>query len=214
MEYNLLLTEGHYILLALVLLGLLGFIIPSRVVTVCALVGFFFSWYFFRNPTRRCEAAEHNIYALVCPADGQIIDIEDVIDPFVGKACRISIFLSPFDVHVQWSPVESVISQINYRPGKFIVAYAPKSSDVNECNELCLITKHGAKIVVRQIAGFIARRICCWVAAGESLRAGQKYGMIRFGSRVDVVVPRTAAIAVHHNERVIGGQTMLGILAT
>lgn len=214
MEYNLLWSEGRYILLALVALGALGVVVPSRIIIGLALAGFLFSWYFFRNPVRVCAAALADSSVIICPADGKVVGIEAIIDPFVGEAQRVSIFLSPFDVHVQWSPLAGAVAQVNYRPGKFIVAYAPKSSDINECNDVCMITDVGAKVLVRQIAGFVARRICCWVCAGERLHAGQKYGMIRFGSRVDVIVPRTTKIAVCKDQRVVGGQTVLGTLSS
>lgn len=212
--HNLLFSEGRYILMALIATGILGAIIPSRIVVTLALAGLAFSLYFFRNPQRTCSAALDNPRVLICPADGKVVAIESVEDGFVGSATRVSIFLSPLDVHVQWTPTAGNIHQVNYRPGKFVVAYAPKSSDINERNDICMKTETGAKLVVRQIAGFVARRICCWVNSGEMVHAGQKYGMIRFGSRVDVIVPRETQIHVRVDDRVIGGQTVVGTLPT
>jgi phosphatidylserine decarboxylase len=211
---NLLFSEGRYILLALIATGILGMVLPNRGVVALAIIGLVFSLYFFRNPERICEAARGNPFLLICPADGKVVAIEPIDDGFVGPATRVSIFLSPFDVHVQWTPIGGKIHQVNYNPGKFVVAYAPKSSDINERNDICILTNAGAKLVVRQIAGFVARRICCWVNSGEMVNAGQKYGMIRFGSRVDIIVPRATHITVAINDRVVGGQTVVGILPT
>lgn len=210
--YNLLFSDGISILVVLCALGIIGLILPNRTLIVASLAGLAFSLYFFRNPHRSCKQAEGNPSVLICPADGKVVAIEDFEDGFVGQARRVSIFLSPLDVHVQWAPTSGKIHQINYRPGKFVVAYAPKSSDINERNDVCIITETGSKVLVRQIAGFVARRICCWVNPGEIITAGQKYGMIRFGSRVDVIVPRTTQINVHVDDVVIGGQTVVGIL--
>ena len=212
--HNLLFSEGRYILMAFIALGVLGTIIPSRIVLLLTAAGLAFSLYFFRNPERTCAAATGNPRVLICPADGKVVAIDDIEDGFVGSAKRVSIFLSPLDVHVQWSPVPGKIHQVNYRPGKFVVAYAPKSSDINERNDVAIVTNTEEKVLVRQIAGFVARRICCWVNAGEQIHAGQKYGMIRFGSRVDVIIPRQSQVAVHINDRVVGGQTVLGNLPT
>lgn len=200
--------------MALIALGVLGVILPSRIILLLSLAGLAFSAYFFRNPVRICQEALNNPHVLICPADGKVVAIEPIEDGFVGTAQRVSIFLSPLDVHVQWAPLAGKIHQVNYRPGKFVVAYAPKSSDINERNDVALITTNGEKILVRQIAGFVARRICCWVHTGEQLNAGDKYGMIRFGSRVDIIVPRYTTIAVQVNDRVVGGQTVLGHLPT
>lgn len=184
-------------------------IASSKVLVAAALGAFVFSVYFFRNPHRICEEALHNDRIVVAPSDGEVVEIVEVEDGFVGSAKRISIFLSPLDVHVQWIPLRGIVEQIVYRPGKFVVAYAPKSSEINERNDIYLRTSEGVKLVVRQIAGFVARRICCWVKPQTQVQVGDKYGMIRFGSRVDVIVPRETKIAVKVGDRVYGGHTML-----
>lgn len=170
---------------------------------------FIFSFYFFRNPERQCIERLTDPNVFISPADGKVVDVAfDPHNGFDGYARRISIFLSPLDVHVNWVPVDGVIEAINYRPGKFLVAFAPKSSTINERNDL-VISVRGKSIIVRQIAGFIARRICWWVNKDEAIVAGQKYGMIRFGSRVDLLLPADVDILVAVGDRVQGGCSVI-----
>lgn len=208
---NLIWTEGIYILLGTIVVGLILYKLYKPLSLIA--VGFFlFSFYFFRNPVRFCPAAA-DPKVLVCPADGHVVAIEQIEDPTLGQVQKISIFLSPLDVHVQWTPIAGTIEQVQYRPGKFIVAYAPKSSDINERNDIVINTIDNQKIIVRQIAGIVARRIVCWVHGGENLPACSKYGMIRFGSRVDTLLPLDAQIDVQMNQFVEGGKTVLGRLS-
>lgn len=209
---NLIWTQGIYIFLVTVLIGFILYKLywPLSIIAV----GFFlFSFYFFRNPERSCPEALTDPNILVCPADGHVVALETIQDPTLGKVQKISIFLSPLDVHVQWTPIGGTIEQVNYRPGKFIVAYAPKSSDINERNDIIIATTNQQKILVRQIAGIVARRICWWVHGGEQLPVGTKYGMIRFGSRVDTLLPLDAKLNVTLDQYVYGGQTILGRLS-
>lgn len=208
---NLIWTEGIYILLGTIVVGLILYKLYKPLSLLA--VGFFlFSFYFFRNPVRFCPATA-DPKVLVCPADGHVVAIEQIEDPTLGHVQKISIFLSPLDVHVQWTPIAGTIEQVQYRPGKFIVAYAPKSSDINERNDIVINTIDNQKIIVRQIAGIVARRIVCWVHGGENLPACSKYGMIRFGSRVDTLLPLDAQINVQMNQFVEGGKTVLGRLS-
>ncbi len=211
---NLLWSQGQAIVTVLIALLLIGLLAQSKLVTSIALMGWAFSLYFFRNPERHCIIPEGitKDRVVICPADGTVVEIVDVSDDFVGAdAQRVSIFLSPLDVHVQWAPISGTIEQILYRPGKFVVAYAPKSSDINERNDLYIAQSDTKRIIVRQIAGFVARRICCWVEEHEPIRAGTKYGMIRFGSRVDIIMPKTVALQVATGQTVVGGRTVMGI---
>lgn len=209
LKRNLLWSQGKEVLIGCLVVGAVGAIISSKVLITVALGAFLFSLYFFRNPHRICEEALQNDRIVVAPSDGEVVAIEKIEEGFVGLATRISIFLSPLDVHVQWIPLQGIVEQIIYRPGKFVVAYAPKSSEINERNDIYLRTTEGVKLVVRQIAGFVARRICCWVKPQTQVQVGDKYGMIRFGSRVDVIVPRETKIAVKVGDRVYGGHTAL-----
>jgi phosphatidylserine decarboxylase len=206
---NLLWQEGLTIVYALCIIGLLG-IVWYRPLLYGALGFLVFSLYFFRNPERVCAAAKADPKVLVCPADGTVVDIQYAQNSGLeGYAQKVSIFLSPFDVHVQWAPTAAQVEDVIYRPGAFTFAFLPKSSALNEHNDLVLHSEYGS-LVVRQIAGTIARRIVCWAHKGQQLAVGQKYGMIRFGSRVDILLPESVDLAVGIGQRVEGGHTVLG----
>ena len=182
---------------ALFSLGVLGFLI--------------FSFYFFRNPDRVCVQALADPAVIVCPADGKIVSIQfDANNGLEGFARKVSIFISPFDVHVNWSPVAGTVDAITYTPGSFTLAFLPKSSHLNEHNDIRIHADNGSDVMVRQIAGTIARRICCWVNEDDTVNAGQKVGMIKFGSRVDLFLPADVALSVGLGQRVYGGETVLG----
>lgn len=207
---NLLWTQGRFILFAIAVVAGISYIYwrPFLYVT---LAFFVFSFYFFRNPTRECVAYKMDPIVLICPADGKVVDIVyDQENGLQGYAQKVSIFLSPLDVHVNWLPTDGTIEQITYTPGKFIMAFLPKSSELNEHNDVIIRHANGNTIKVRQIAGFIARRICWWVSQGQLVSAGQKYGMIRFGSRVDIFLPSCVMLQVGVGQRVSGGSTVLG----
>lgn len=206
---NLLWSEGFYILIWLVVASLMGHIF-YRPLFYVGLLFLAFSFYFFRNPERTCVAALNDASVLVSPADGTVVDIQySPTDGLEGYTQKVSIFLSPLDVHVNWMPMAGIIENVVYRPGTFSMAFLPKSSEFNERNDI-IINDNGKKITVRQIAGTIARRICCWVEKGQQLRSGYKYGMIRFGSRVDVLLPKNVTLAVGVGQKVCGGYTVLG----
>jgi len=210
LKNNLLWTQGLpiVIVLAAVMIFSMLFFKPLFYVAI----GFFiFSLYFFRNPDRMCKEALDDPAVLVCPADGKVVDIVyDKENNLDGYAQRVSIFLSAFDVHVNWAPMSGMVKEVVYKKGAFKLAFLPKSSELNERNDLLISDQNGKTIKVRQIAGLVARRICCWVKEGETVKAGQKYGMIRFGSRVDIFLPADVKINVGIGQRVYGGQTVLG----
>jgi phosphatidylserine decarboxylase len=175
-----------------------------------AVLFFFFCVFFFRNPGRD-PALPYNDTINLCPADGKVVGIH--YDPqagFEGYHQKISIFLSPLDVHVNWVPVKGVVEAVRYHKGEFVPAFLPKSSHLNERNDVCIRMHNGKTILVRQIAGTIARVICCWVQDGQQVTFGQKYGMIKFGSRVDILLPQEATIDIAIGDRVSGGHTILG----
>jgi len=207
---NLLWSEGLTIAAVLGILGIISFFLFRPLFYV--VVGLFlFSIWFFRNPERTCQAALADPAILVCPADGKVVDIQrDSSKPFDGFGQKVSIFLSPFDVHVNWTPIAGTVKKVEYKTGTFKIAFLPKASELNERNDLLLETPDGKTILVRQIAGTIARRICCWVTEGEQVTFGQKYGMIRFGSRVDILLPESVKLDIGVGQRVYGGQTVLG----
>jgi phosphatidylserine decarboxylase len=159
---------------------------------------------FFRDPERYVPQSPE---AIVSPADGKVME---VTTPEAGRG-RISVFLSILDVHVNRAPYGGKVGQVVYTPGKFLAAYRQQASLVNEANSIT-IQNHGREFLVRQIAGVIARRIVCRVRPGDVLEKGQRYGLIRFGSRVDLVLPPDAEVVVHVGDRVRGGETILAFL--
>ena len=130
---------------------------------------------------------------------------------FVGRAAQVSIFLSPLDVHVNRSPIAGLITEVRYQPGKFLPAYRAQASEVNE---QCSLSLQGEafRVLVRQIAGVLARRIVCRVRPGEKLALGERFGMIKFGSRVDLFVPDEARLHVKVGDRVRAGESVIGVM--
>src|SRR5262250_98683 len=148
---------------------------------------------------------------LLAPADGRVMRIDEVEDPWVGEAVRASIFLSPLDVHVNRSPVAGLVESVDQARGRFMAAYKDEASELNERCTIAL-QGEGARVSVKQIAGVLARRIVCRVERGDKLAAGERFGLIRFGSRTDLVVPRSAEMRVKVGDRVRGGETVMGVL--
>lgn len=163
---------------------------------------------FFRDPDRTAPALPG---AVLAPADGRVMVITEAVDPWVGPAVRVSIFLSPLDVHVNRAPIGGLVKNVEYVAGRFLAAYRPEAS---EQNERCAVSLDGdrARVMVTQISGVLARRIVCRVRPGETLRAGERYGLIRFGSRTDLVLPRGTEVRVRLGDRVRGGESVMGVL--
>ena len=166
--------------------------------------------YFFRDPERTGVRGESLVIA---PADGRIVMITDVDEPsFIhGRATRISIFMNVFNVHVNRYPVSGTVQYVHYNPGRFINAAADKASLDNEQMSVGLESS-GRKLLVRQIAGAIARRIVTYSRVGDAARQGERFGLIRFGSRVDVFVPPSSAVRVQVGEKTVAGTTLLAEL--
>jgi phosphatidylserine decarboxylase len=164
---------------------------------------------FFRDPEREVPVLPN---AVLAAADGSVREIVEDTDDWVGPALRVSIFLSPLDVHVNRAPLAAVVTDIVYRPGRFLAAWRPEASRVNE---RCALHLQGeaARVTVVQIAGVLARRIVCRVRPGDKLAAGERFGMIRFGSRTDCLMPRGTDVRVRPGEHVTAGVTVLGMLA-
>jgi phosphatidylserine decarboxylase len=163
---------------------------------------------FFRDPERTPPDAPG---AVLAPADGRVTAVVEVEDPWVGPAVRLSVFLSPLDVHVNRAPVAALVESVERRPGRFLAAYRAEAS---ERNERCRLALRGeaAPVAVVQIAGVLARRIVCRVRPGDKLERGERFGLIRFGSRTDLVVPRGTEVRVAVGERVRGGESIMGVL--
>ena len=166
---------------------------------------------FFRNPERTFQDDDKLV---ICPADGKVIRIEevDVQGTITGRFKKISIFMNVFNVHVNRAPYGGVIEKIQYHKGKFLSANLDKASAENERNEVLIRTKDGCAIWTVQIAGLIARRIVCWTTEGVNINKGERFGLIRFGSRVEVFLPPDSRIVVNLNDKVRAGQTPLGYL--
>ena len=166
---------------------------------------------FFRNPDRVIPPDPKEV---VSPADGTVLTIARVREDelFGGDAVRISVFMSIWNVHVNRVPMSGRAERVVYYPGKFLVARLDKASTDNERNALVITNEEGVKIVVVQIAGIVARRIVCYVSEGDMLEKGRRFGLIRFGSRLDVYLPTDSVIRVTEGDTVWAGETVLGVL--
>ncbi|MCS6973157.1 MAG: phosphatidylserine decarboxylase family protein [Cyclobacteriaceae bacterium] len=166
---------------------------------------------FFRNPSVRVEKNPKHILA---PADGKVVVVEEADEPeyLRDRRKQISIFMSPVNVHVNRMPVGGTISYCTYHPGKYLVAWHPKSSTENERTTVAVKTDEGVEILFRQIAGALARRIKCYVQKGQRLEQGDEFGFIKFGSRVDVFVPLHAEVLVKPGDKTTAGKTVIARL--
>ncbi len=182
-----------------------------RVIEAMLWLGAGFVLFFFRDPERRAPAAPG---VVVSPADGTVVEIVDVLEPEYLKirARRISIFLSPFNVHVNRSPIEGEVKYYRYRQGKFLRAFLPAASTENEQSIIGMEGPWG-KITFKQIAGIIARRIVCDAQEGRKLKVGERFGIIKFGSRMDVFLPLDAPLKVRVRDKVTAGESVLGELS-
>ncbi len=191
-------------------------VVPALLAAAAAVLGYWyvaaflflvalFMAFFFRDP-KRIPPTDPDV--VVSPADGKVTRIGPAT-PDADSLTVISIFLSPFDVHINRSPIPGKIVDVRYSPGKFLMATNEKASLVNEQNAL---TIQGEKITVvcKQIAGILARRVVCWKAKGDNLRLGERFGMIKFSSRTDVLLPANVKVMVKEGQRVRGGTTVIG----
>jgi phosphatidylserine decarboxylase len=203
--------EGMVFILPLagltLVLWVLGFLVPAGLFFLFTL----FVLYFFRDPERSIPPEEG---AIISPADGKVIHVEPCREERFLKspAVKISVFMSLFNVHVNRIPLSGSIADSSYFPGKFFRANLDKASSANEQNALLIETAGGARILTVQIAGIIARRIVCWVKKGDRVARGQRFGLIRFGSRLDIYLPPDIQVQARVGQRVYGGQTILGYL--
>jgi phosphatidylserine decarboxylase len=204
--------EGYpFIILSLLTTVFVAFFGIGWLTILFAFITFFIIW-FFRNPERYFREEEK---VLISPADGKVIKIEDVEvnGTISGRFKKISIFMNVFNVHVNRAPYSGKIETINYHEGKFFSANLDKASLDNERNEIMIHSEDGRSIWMVQIAGLIARRIICWVNVGATINKGERFGLIRFGSRVDVYLPEDSQISVKLRDNVKAGQTVLGYLS-
>jgi phosphatidylserine decarboxylase len=196
--------EGYYFGLPPLVLGVAAFLAHWVVIGVILVALAVFVFYFFRDPERVIPTEPG---AVVSPADGRIVVITD--EPNNGKpGKRLSIFLAIWNVHVNRSPEAGTITGMEYRPGKFLAAMVARASAENEQNVISLSTATG-EMMFKQIAGLIARRVVCWKKRGDVVGRGERIGLVRFGSRVDLWVPRDVEILVKLGDNVKGGSSML-----
>lgn len=189
------------------LVGWLGWTVAA---VGAALLTLFVSW-FFRNPTR---VIPQGAALVVAPGDGKVIAIEEEFEPryLKDRSIKLSIFLNVFDVHINRIPCEGLVEDVQYQPGLFMVASKPEATIQNEQNAVMIKTVQGAKVLCVQVAGLIARRIVCWVSPKEKAVRGERFGLIRFGSRMDTFLPIGTVIKVAVGDHVKGGETILGEL--
>lgn len=183
----------------------------KNIIVILSLAVFVIILQFFRNPSRTITISPEGVIA---PADGKVVVIEKVFEKeFLKTECmQVSIFMSPFNVHVNRNPVGGIVKFFKYHPGKYLVAWHPKSSELNERTTTVIETKGGQQILFRQIAGALARRIRWYVKEGQPVNQGDEMGFIKFGSRVDVFLPLNATINVKLGEKTSGGQTIIAKL--
>jgi phosphatidylserine decarboxylase len=178
---------------------------------VASVVFFFFIWYFFRVPNRPVLNDE---MALFAPCDGEIVVLEDKYENefFEGERKQISIFMSPLNVHINWFPVSGKVIYSKLHQGSHVVAWAPKSSTENERSTVVIETEKKQQILVRQIAGAVARRVVCYAKKDVQCTQNEQIGFIKFGSRVDLFIPKDYEICVDLNQKVVGSQTVIARL--
>jgi phosphatidylserine decarboxylase len=201
------LLEGKWVILVLLAFGIAGLLYcwPVAVISF-ALLAFTFS--FFRDPCRT-SPADPNV--IVSPADGRIVEVRPAAEPHYlkGDATMVAIFLSVFDVHVQRAPLAGVIKFVKYNPGQFLDARNAQASALKESRVIGLEAADGLRVTVRQIAGLIARRIVGWADVGATVAQGERIGMIRFGSRVEIFLPPGVEVLVQPGLYAKGGETIL-----
>lgn len=185
--------------------------VVSWIVFACTFSFFCFVTYFFRNPKRNLITDDDKI---ICPADGKVVVIEEVYEPeyFEDKRLQISVFMSPANVHVNRAPIAGEVKYSKYHDGKYLVAWHPKSSTENERTSI-VIDNGSVDVLVRQIAGKVARRIVYYLEEGDTIQQGADFGFIKFGSRVDMFLPLDTKINVQLGQKVKGGITVIGELS-
>jgi phosphatidylserine decarboxylase len=168
-----------------------------------------FVFWFYRDPDRTLPEGEG---IFIAPADGKVVEIVPTTHLFTGQATKVGIFMNVFSVHVNRVPCQGSVEYLEYVPGKKIAAFAPKASEINERHYVGLSTVYGPVLLV-QIAGLLARRIVCRVRRGDVLSAGERYGMIKLGSKVDIYLPKGVKLQIKVGDKVYAGKSLLGVMA-
>ena len=175
---------------------------------------YLFTFWFFRDPDRTLPSeAKNDNSIIISPADGLITEIVEEVEKHYLKdsSIRITIFLSPLDVHVNRIPISGEVEFYNYNPGKYIIANHPKASELNEQSQIGVKNQHG-KVFFKQIVGMVARRLVCDLKVGDSVKVGDRFGMMKFGSRMDIAISPTSKIYVKIGDRVVAGETIIAKL--
>lgn len=185
--------------------------IAFYVALVVSLLLYTFILRFFRVPKRKEKVDDEWVFS---PCDGTVVAIEEVNEPeFLNTKCiQISVFMSVWNVHINWNPIGGKVVFQRYHPGKFLLAWEPKSSTLNERTSIAIERPDGVKVLFRQIAGFLARRIVCYSQEGDEAKQGHQMGFIKFGSRVDIFLPLNATVKVELNQKVVGTQTGIAVI--
>ena len=186
--------------------GIFLFVSPIPAAVMVVLTGL--AVWFYRDPDRTPPEEED---VLVSPADGKVVEIVSTTHSFTGEAVKVGIFMNAFSVHVNRAPCDGTVGYLEYVPGKKIAAFAPKASEVNERHYVGLSTPYGPILLV-QIAGLLARRIVCRLRKGDALSRGQRYGMIKLGSKVDVYLPQGVELTVKVGDKIYAGKSPLGVM--
>ncbi len=203
------------VLISCVVLVLISFLVPIHIVRIVLdLIALFvagFTFFFFRDPDRVPPISSDEV--VISPADGKVVLVEETEESefLKSRAKIVSIFMSPANVHVNRIPMNGVVKFLKYIEGDYVVAFDEKSSERNE-RMLIGIENRGQRLLFKQIAGFIARRIVCELSDGQGVKAGDRFGMIKFGSRVDVLLPLNSEVKVKLGDKIFGGSTVLGVL--
>ncbi len=212
--------EGYpTILITITIIGLINFlsfyystdIIILVTIILVSIIFFYLVLHFFRNPIRKVEVNNKHIIA---PSDGKLVVLEEVFEnEFLKEDCtQLSIFMSPLNVHKQWYPINGEVIYSKNHKGKYLVAWHPKSSTENERSTIVIQTEENQRILFRQIAGAVARRICNYSSKGDKVNQNMEAGFIKFGSRIDVFIPKGSKIKVSLDDIIIGGETILAEL--
>ncbi len=203
--------EGYLLIIVLALIALFLTLAGMVYSAIFSLAISLFMIYFFRNPEREIPEDER---AVVAPADGKVIRIEKVREEnyLKAEAIKVSIFMSVFNVHINRIPFSARVVEVGHHPGRFFVANQDKASISNERQSILLETGENKRLLLNQIAGVVARRIICHARKGDYFKKGQRFGMIRFGSRVELFLPLETELIVKEGDRVKGGQSIVGYL--
>ncbi len=213
--------EGKTLLISALIIvlsinGLIAYLLPDRIyiresIIIFTSIIYLIILQFFRVPRRVTEINSNHIIA---PADGKVVVIEETVESeyFQGARRQISIFMSPLNVHISFNPISGIVSYFKYHPGKFLVAWHPKSSTENERTTFVVQHENGTEILFRQIAGALAKRICWYAKKGDQVTQGKEFGFIKFGSRIDIFLPLDAKICVRLNDKSVGGETVIAKL--